>query len=66
MNLEYKDSRSDHDILVGLDAKFDVLAKQSTDHEQRLRSLEKSKYMALGVASLVGLLGSFLGLRLGR
>ena len=60
------DARSDHDILVGLDTKFEVLIEQGKDHETRIRGLERSKYRVLGIASALSLVATFLGLRFGR
>ena len=60
------DARSDHDILVGLDTKFEVLIEQGKDHETRIRGLEKSKYRALGIVSVLSFITAFLGLRFGR
>ena len=54
------DARSDHDILVGLDTKFEVLIEQGKDHETRIRGLEKSKYRALGIVSVLSFIAAFL------
>lgn len=53
----------DHDILIRLDEKVDSLHskvdKLTDDHEKRLRSLEKQKWIIMGGTSAVATLASW-------
>lgn len=51
----------DHDLLIRLDEKVEVLIKSvdnlTNDHERRLRFIERYVWGALGILALVQLLG---------
>jgi len=48
--------------LVNIETKIDSLAKESTDHESRIRKLEKTIYYATGAAAVLGgVIGNVLG-----
>ncbi|MFH0243584.1 hypothetical protein ACGRHY_14415 [Streptomyces sp. HK10] len=58
----YQEIRALHDALNRIDAKLDALtqrdqdtAEQLTDHETRLRSLERARWPLPSLAALVGL-----------
>ncbi|MDP9820487.1 hypothetical protein [Nocardioides massiliensis] len=40
--------------LAVMDTKLDVLIQQRTDHEERLRTLERFRWVLLGVAAASG------------
>lgn len=51
------------DLLIEIRTKVDMLVTQGTDHEGRLRALERTKWLALGVAMAAGgLAGRIAGL----
>lgn len=56
---------TDHDLLIRLDEKVDALHKKvdtlTNDHEKRIRSLEKQRWMIIGGATAVSTLAN-LGL----
>lgn len=48
------------EVLIRVDQKVDTLIEQKTDHETRLRSLEKTKHWTMGFAAAVSALVSYL------
>ena len=55
----------DHDLLVTINTKVDMVLGQSLDHETRLRGLERKIYTLAGAATVGGsLFGGIMGLLL--
>ena len=48
------DPQTDHDLLVVINTKLDILVNNVTDHESRLRRLELKLYGLSGVATVLG------------
>lgn len=51
--------------LAVISTKLDLLIEQRTDHETRLRALEKFKWVMLGVAAASGPTANYIAARLG-
>lgn len=48
------------DLLIEIRTKVDVVIKNQTDHEERVRALERTKWLAIGFAAAAGgLAGQF-------
>ena len=45
---------SDRDILIEIKTKLDIALGHLSDHETRLRALEKTKWLILGAAAAAG------------
>jgi hypothetical protein len=56
--------QSDHDILIRLDERTRNMDKKvdqlTNDHESRLRSLERARWIVGGAASVVGIIGGYV------
>jgi len=46
--------RSDHDLLIEMNTKLDLLVNSDADKETRIRSLERARYTLAGMAALGG------------
>ncbi len=54
--------REDIVLLAAMDAKLDTLIERGTDHETRLRSLEKGRWVQAGGVGVIAFIASKLGL----
>jgi hypothetical protein len=50
----------DHDLLIAMNVKLDVLLTGQTDHENRIRGLERWRWLLTGGAALAGTGGGAL------
>lgn len=51
--------RSDHDLLIEMNAKLDLIVNSNSDHENRLRVVELKVYRWSGVATVTGAILGF-------
>lgn len=61
----YQEMRSLHDAVTRMDSKIDGLASQGqtiTDHESRIRALERGRWPLPTMAALAGTVGAGTGL----
>lgn len=58
------DTPNDHDLLIRLDEKVETLIRKvdalTDDHEDRIRSLERQRWLFAGGASVIGTMGGWL------
>lgn len=59
-------SQEDHDLLVKIDTKLDVAINRVDDHEIRIRSLERHRWLWIGAATAAGMLADPILRMLGR
>ena len=58
---------SDHDLLLRIDTKMDLVISCQGDHEIRLRALERWQWKATGItAGVSALIGSVMGVLIGK
>lgn len=42
------DNQTDHDLLIRMDEKLELIIKDNKDHESRIRSLEQFRWQLVG------------------
>ena len=55
-----KQSNSDHDLLIRIDEKLNLLIMDSSDHEKRIRAIETTRWMLMGGASVIAVVVNYL------
>lgn len=55
--------KSDHDLLVEMNTKLDVMVNNVGDHEKRIRKVERLLWQATGAASFLGAGGAYTMIR---